>query len=99
MSNPDRIAALRSSGRELGVAAETAKKITQGRSKKPPYGFPAAITDAESGPTHSLMTTEGDQRVVERSAFPQHPKLLSLDNNYEQIGSCPPLGRVDCPSD
>jgi DNA invertase Pin-like site-specific DNA recombinase len=60
--DPDRIAALRRSGaswraiaRELGLAAETAKRIAQGRSKNPPKGFLAAV---ESGDAYGPVLTQ-----------------------------------------
>jgi DNA invertase Pin-like site-specific DNA recombinase len=55
VGDPDRIAALRRSGaswraiaRELGLAPETAKKMALARSKNPPNGFLAAISDPRS---------------------------------------------------
>jgi len=60
VSDPDRIAALRDSGRswraigrELGLAAETAKKMAVARSKIPSTGFLAAVTETDSSDQRS----------------------------------------------
>jgi DNA invertase Pin-like site-specific DNA recombinase len=103
LGDPDKILALRGSGaswraigRELGLSAETARKIAHSRSKNPSGAFVASITDVDvpekrRKAVHAGASTALVNFAEPSSPQPGHPYPTALDRD-RQAGADPIRG-------